>query len=82
MGFFKWLVNNEAAWLAGVIQAVAAMGIAYAVKQGFDSDLGAGLSGLVPMLVAPLLRRKVYSEAAVERVADAAARGAAVTGAR
>lgn len=74
MSTLKWLLDNEAAWLAGVFQAIAALVIAYAVKQGFDSDLAGMLSGLVPLLVAPLLRRKVSSAATVEDVAVKAAR--------
>lgn len=73
MSVLKWLVNNEATWLASVFVAVAELGIAYWAKHGLDPELGPMLHGLVPLLVAPLLRLKVSSAAHVERVAERAA---------
>jgi hypothetical protein len=70
---FKWLVNNEATWLASVIVALAEVAIAYWAKHGLEPDLAPLIHSLPPLLVAPLLRLKVSSAATVERVAERAA---------
>lgn len=67
----KWLIDNEATWLASVFVAVAEIGVAYWTKHGLEPELAPMLHGLVPLLVAPLLRRKVTSAANVDAKVDA-----------
>jgi hypothetical protein len=78
MSVLKWILDNEATWAASLLVAVLEIGIAYWAKHGLDPEFSPMLHGLVPLLVAPLLRRKVSSTATVERVAEAASRGVPV----